>query len=110
MGSKETGFSYCDKGKDTGFTGEDDIMYVSSDEKKVINQMYKLKEEYPDLVTIRVEPEDNFGCIVGSVPRKWVVIRPPVKREYTDEQKQETAARLARARALKQQSVEENDD
>lgn len=79
----ETCFNYCgDKG------------FFSSDERKFVNKVRKLKEQYPDKVRIIAEPEDNDGCIYAELPREWLRIAPPVKRVLTDEQKQKCAERL----------------
>lgn len=82
----ETSFSCTDRDKG----------YISSDERKFINKVRKLKEKYPDEVRIIREPEQNDGCIYAEIPSKWFSIRPPVKRVLTDEQKQEMSDRMKR--------------
>lgn len=59
---------------------------VSTDEPKRIRELRKLKEEYPDDVIVRVEPENNDGNMIAWVPVSWVKIRPKIRRAYTDEQ------------------------
>lgn len=83
----ETCFNYCgEKG------------YFSSDERRFITKVRRLKEQYPEQVRIIAEPEENDGCICCELPKKWFRIQPPVKRNMTEEQKREAADRLKRAR------------
>lgn len=84
MRSIETSFNYCDP----------DFGYFSSDEQRWINKIHKLKEKYPDKVTILKEPEDNGGCIYARLPSYTLKIQ--FKREYTDEQRAEMGKRLNR--------------
>ena len=81
----ETCFNYCDK----------EHGYFSSDERKFITRVRKLKEKYPDKVRILAEPENNDGCIYCELPTEWFSIRPPKKMNLTDEQKREIAERFA---------------
>lgn len=69
----ETCFNYTDK--DTG--------YFSSDERRWINKVRKLKEKFPDQVRIIREPEDNDGCIYCSLPSAWLKVMP--KRVLSEE-------------------------
>ena len=85
----ETCFNYCNK--EEGF--------FSSDERKFITKVRKLKEKYPDKVRIIAEPENNDGCIYCQMPTEWFTIRVPVKRELTDEQREELSARMKRTLA-----------
>lgn len=84
----ETCFNYCSK----------EHGYFSSDERKFINKVRRLKEKYPDHVRILAEPEENDGCIYCELPVEWFSVRPPVKRDLSDEQKAEIAERFKRAR------------
>ena len=81
----ETCFNYCDK----------DHGYFSSDERKFITKVRRLKEKFPEQVRIIAEPEDNDGCIYCELPTNWFSIRPPKKMNLTDEQKREIAERFA---------------
>ena len=81
----ETCFNYCDK----------EHGYFSSDERKFITRVRKLKEKYPEQVRILAEPEKNDGCIYCELPTEWFSIRPPKKMNLTDEQKREIAERFA---------------
>jgi hypothetical protein len=69
----ETCFNYTEKNR--GF--------FSSDERRWITKIHKLKEQYPERVRIIREPEDNDGCIYCELPTEWLKIRPP--REVSDE-------------------------
>lgn len=74
-----------------------DYCTVFTAEKKFINSLNHLKEQYPDEVQILTINED--GSMVAHAPYSWFrFIKPPAKREYTDEQKQAMAERMARAR------------
>ncbi len=68
----ETCFNYCYEYGDNDNKG-----WFSSDEKRWINRIHKLKEKYPDQVVIKAEPEDNDGCIYCYVPQSWLRIQPP---------------------------------
>ena len=85
----ETCFNYCSR--EAGF--------FSSDERAWINKIHKLKEKYPDLVTILAEPENNDGCIYVKMPVKFLRIQGPANRaELTDEEKAEIRERLTSAK------------
>ena len=84
----ETCFNYTEK--EHGF--------FSSDERRFITKVRKLKEQYPDQVRIIKEPEENDGCIYCEMPTAWFTIRVPVKRVLTDEQRAEIRDRLNRVR------------
>ena len=80
----ETTFNYTDK----------EHGYFSSDERKFISKVRKLKEQYPDQVRILAEPENNDGCIYCELPTEWFSIRPPKKMNLTDEQRKEMSDRM----------------
>lgn len=82
----ETSFSYADK-----------VAYFSSDERRWINRIRKLKARYPDLVQIIAEPEDNDGCIYCTLPCDWLKVGPKKKYNLSDERKAELAKRLPHA-------------
>ena len=86
----ETCFNYVDK--ENGF--------FSSDERKYITKVRKLKEKYPDQVRIIREPEDNDGCIYAEMPTAWFTIHVPKKMDLTEEQRQILRDRLNRSRKL----------
>lgn len=76
----------------------DDTMWISSDQKRIINRVQWLKEHYPDAVRIVKEPENNDGCIYATVPAQWLKISPPRSVNMSEEQKLVVAKRLKTAR------------
>ena len=89
------------------YTGE--RSFLSSDERKTINRVLKLKEQYPDEVRILAMPENNDGCIYVELSAKWVRISPPRRVEYSDEQRAEMAERMMKVR-LKSGNGEDSED
>jgi hypothetical protein len=86
---KETCIEYIDADKKATFC---------SSERKWINKIYKLKEKYPNDVHIEVSEEDNDGMIIAHIPKSWMKVSPPAKRNFTDEQKAAMAERMRAAR------------
>lgn len=78
------------------YTG--DAMFISTDERWLINRLMRFKESRPDDVEIIRTTENNDGCLYCKVPADWLKITPPAKRELTDEQKAEMAERLKNCR------------
>lgn len=83
---------------ETSCTYTDENMYMSTDERKMINRILRFKAQKPDDVKIIKMPEENDGCLYCILPAKWLKITPPAKRELTDEQRAEMAERLRNAR------------
>ena len=86
----------------------DSVMWVSTDERRMITRMMKLIAEHPDETEIIKRPEENDGCLYCKVPSTWLKIAPPVKREMSDEQKGgsvSTDAKTQRTGALIQNIV-----
>lgn len=78
----------------------DDYCYVFSAERKFINRLKELAEEYPNEVEIQYINED--GSIGAKVPYNWFrFIKPPTKRNYTEEQRQAMSERMKKARENK---------
>ena len=84
----ETCFNYC----------ETDKAFFSSNERKWITKIRKLKARYPDQITILAEPEHNDGTIYVRLPPSALQIRIclPSGRTLTDEQLQRMAEAKAR--------------
>lgn len=82
---KETSVCYID---------EDNYASFDSSERKWINKILKLKEQYPDEVKILNMPEDNYGSIAAHIPKSWLKVSPPKKVNLTDEQRAERANRM----------------
>jgi hypothetical protein len=80
----ETCFNYCNP----------KLAFFSSDERKWITRVRKLKEQHPDQVQIIAEPETNDGCIYCKLPADWLRIGPKRQVNMSDERKQELAERL----------------
>lgn len=77
------GDSYC-----TVYTGE----------KKFVNKLKKMAEEYPE--DVNIISEDCLG-IVAHVPYDWFkFISPKRKHNLTDEQRQAASERMRRAREI----------
>lgn len=73
---------------------ESGIAVISSDQRKYINLIRRLKEQHPDQVEIRDEPETNDGCIVARIPASWFRIQVP--KQYTDEERAALRERFVR--------------
>ena len=76
-----------------------DVAVVSTDEQKYHRRLRAWRDEYPDLVRIKTEPEGNDGNMVATIPVDWVVLRPPMGLRMTDEQRAARAANLQNRRA-----------
>ena len=86
----ETAFSYTDS----------ETAYFSSDERKWIGRVRKLKEKHPDDIEIIAEPEDNDGCIYCKVPVKLFDLRYR-GRNLSEEQRQASAERMRKLREVR---------
>ena len=80
----ETCFNYCDK----------DHGYFSSDERRYITKIHKLKKKFPEQVRIIAEPENNDGCIYCELPTSWLKVQPPKQMNYTAEQREKMSVRM----------------
>ena len=78
------------------FTGGE--MHFSSDERRWINLIHRLKESHPDQVRILAEPNENDGCIYCAIPSAWLKIKPPTTRTMSDEQRNQARERMLKAR------------
>jgi hypothetical protein len=74
----ETSFSYYD-GK---------TAFFSSDERKWISKIHKMKESNPKEVVILKEPDSNDGCIYCKLPADWLKITPKRKMDLSEEEKE----------------------
>ena len=86
--------------KETAFdkTSRDECGYWSSNEQSEIRRIIRYAEERPDEVKILKTPETNGGYIMASAPKKWMNVKPPRKRELTDEQREVITKRMAEIR------------
>jgi hypothetical protein len=83
---------------ETVFNYTESCSTFSSNERKWINKIQKLAEEYPDEVQILAGPKDNCGIIYAKVPAAWLKIAPPRKVSMSDERKAELAERMKNIR------------
>lgn len=82
-----------------GYINVDSYATFSSSEQKWINKILELRESHPDEVKIEYMPENNHGMLLAHIPKSWLKIKAPSKRELTDEQRAAMSERLAKARA-----------
>lgn len=81
----------------------DDYCFVFTAERKFINRLKELSEEYPNEVEIQYINED--GSIGAKVPSNWFrFVKPPTKRNYTEEQRQAMSERMKKARENKKEN------
>jgi len=83
---------------DTSCSYTGDAMYVSTDERWLINRLMRFHDSRPGEVEIIRHAEENDGCLYCKVPAKWLKISPPVKRDLTEEQRAAMAERLKNCR------------
>lgn len=65
---------------------EDKVAVISTNEKRIVNQVLRLAQERPDDVVIQFPPEKNGGVLVAKVPRSWIK-KPSPPRVVSDEQR-----------------------
>lgn len=78
---------------------ESDWATVTAHRQGLKNRLIKLSEENPDDVKIVAVNDD--GTIVAHILRTYILIRKPKQMNYTDEQKEVNAKRLAEGLAKK---------
>lgn len=66
---------------------DDKVMWVSTDERRMITHLLKLAEKRPDEVKIVARPEENDGCLYLKCPASYLKINPPVRQNLSDEQR-----------------------
>ena len=78
----------------------DNYCIVFTGEKKFINQLKEFSKLYPN--DVKIQYENNDGSIEVKVPYNWFrFIKPPTKRNYTEEQRKAMSERMKRARQNK---------
>lgn len=82
-----------------------DSAYFSSDEHWWKNRILKLAEAHPDEIKILKQPDENDGCLYAIIPKRWVKVVPPRKRDLTEEQLAELRERMKRAQAARQENL-----
>ena len=91
---------------ETSFSCLGSTAYFSSDERKWINRIRRLKEKHPLEVSILAEPEYNDGCIYASFPARALHIFLTESRPLTDEQRESAIANFSKRR----KADDEDDD
>lgn len=74
----------------------EDFISVYSSERKWINKLQRLKEQYPSEVDIRHINDD--GSMLVRLPAEWFRLRPKKKVNLTEEQIEASKARLEKGR------------
>ena len=78
----------------------EEYLTVYSNEKAIVNKIKELKNQYPTEVIIIKEYED--GTIDARFPSTWFrFVKPPTKRNYTEEQRKAMSERMGKARKNK---------
>ena len=78
----------------------DNFCIVFTGEKKFINQLKEFSKLYPN--DVKIQYENNDGSIEVKVPYNWFrFIKPPTKRNYTEEQRKAMSERMKKARENK---------
>lgn len=85
---------------------DDKVAWFTTDEVKWKRRLDEWALQYPDEVKIRTRPENNDGCMVANIPASWLRVRPPIKRNLTEEQRMAMSERLKKAR----EAVDETDE
>lgn len=79
----------------------EDYCSIFTAERKFINRLKKLAQDYPNDVTIQYINDD--GSIGARVPYDWFrFVKPKAKRTYTPEQLEAMKKRMKKARERKQ--------
>ncbi len=89
---------------------DDRVMRVSTDEKKWKTRFLKWAEEYPEEVEIIAKPEENDGCLYLKCPASWLRMRPPIKRNLTEEQRQAISERMRKTKSEEEERDEIEDE
>lgn len=85
---------------------DDKYTNIYTGERKFINELNALKEQYPDDVII--EHINSDGSICAKVPFSWFrFVKPPVKRNFTEEQRQAASERMRKARENKKEKTDD---
>ena len=90
---------------------EDRIAWFTTDELKWKRRIEKWAQEYPEEVEIRTRPEENDGCMVAKIPASWLRVRPPIKRNLSEEQRMAMSERMSeRMRNIRKADAEDEED
>lgn len=86
--------------KETAFdwTSRDKRGYFTSNEQALIQKMMLYGETRPEEVTIIKTPETNGGYLMAKIPKTWMSVKPPHKKNLTVEQREDIRKRLAESK------------
>lgn len=89
--------------KETAYdwTTRDSRGYFSTNIKREILRMTNYADARPDEVAILKESETNGGYLVALVPKTWFSVKPPRKRNLSDEQRAIISKRMLEMRNRK---------
>ena len=73
---------------------DDKVMWISTDEKRMISHLLKLYKTHPADMKVVCMPEENDGCMYARCPASWLKIQPPIQRNFTPEQRQAASERM----------------
>lgn len=77
----------------------EDYCNVYTGERKFVNKLLELQEQYPNEVIVT---DYGDGYLSAHVPYDWFkFIKPPTKRNYTEEQRKAMSERMKKARESK---------
>lgn len=77
----------------------DNYCCVYTGERKFINQLKELAKSYPEVDICHINED---GSIVAHVPYSWFrFVKPPSKRNLTEEQRKAMGERMKKAREKK---------
>ena len=72
---------------------------VYTGERKFVNQLLQLNKDYPDEIKLT---DYGDGTVGAKVPSSWFrFVKPPTKRNYTEEQRKAMSERMKKARESK---------
>jgi len=80
------------------YLSTDATLWFTSNEKKWITKIMRLKESHPELVEILREPSENGGYLYARLPKDWLRVAPPRSLSLTDEERRVRAERMRDAR------------
>ena len=86
--------------KETAFdwTSRDERGYWTSNEQSVIRRIINYANERPEEVTIIKTPEINGGYLMAKIPKTWMSVKPPNKKNLTPEQREDIRKRFAESK------------
>lgn len=85
------------------FIREDEYAYWFSSDRKYMNKIYKMAQDYPNEVKIITDERDKEeGGIEIRIPSNWFKMpKAPSKKNLTREQREAAAIRMKNARSKK---------